>query len=392
MRVKLLYILGVNITLTIGDIMKRYFGILFFVTMLHILTIDARTITVVIASQSPQKIAAVKESFDIKFPDDTLLYISHKTSSLIPEQPVGFDCALQGVRNRLHSLPQEVIAADYIVAIENYIEQSPDTQRWYDKGLIVLQEPSQEIVLTTKSVFIPDMYVQLAQQMSTEVSENGFSTTVGAAIQYSFPDRSIDPHDWHCEVEFGGVSRQQLLQDTLNKALYDSQLNFLKSLVITYPDFPKPGITFANFLPIVHNAQAFGMTIDILAQRYKAKNISAVVGLESRGFIVGAALAYKLGVSFVPIRKPGKLPGSVYSVNYQKEYGFDTLVIAQDCLQPGQRVIIIDDLIATGGSARAAIELVRLAGGQPIEFVSLLKVAELEEQAYVDIPSFNLID
>ncbi len=161
---------------------------------------------------------------------------------------------------------------------------------------------------------------------------------------------------------------------------------------MSYPDIPKTDIIFANFLPILYNPQAFAMTIDLLVQRYKALNLNAVIGLESRGFILGAALAYELGVSFVPFRKPGKLPGPIYSVNYQKEYGFDTLVVSQDSLQPGQRVIIIDDLIATGGSARAAIELVHLTGAQPIEFVSLLKVAALEEQAYLSIPRFNLID
>ncbi len=372
--------------------MKNYFGFLFVVMMLHIFVIDARDITIVIASQSIQKIAAVKESFDEKFPDDTLLYISCKTDSLVSEQPVGFDSALQGARNRLYNLSEEILQADYIVSIENYIEQSPVTQRWYDKGLILLKQSSQEIILATKPVFIPDVYVQLAQQMSYEICECGYSTTVGAAIQQIFLDRPIDQHDWHREIEFGGVSRQELLKDALGKALYAEELKFLKSLVVVYPDFPKPGIAFANFLPILHNAQAFEMTIDLLAQRYKNKDISAIVGLESRGFILGAALAYKLGVSFVPVRKPGKLPGSIYSVTYQKEYGFDTLVISQDSLQSGQRVIIIDDLIATGGSARAAIELVNLAGGQSVEFVSLLKVDALEEQALLDIPSFNLID
>lgn len=372
--------------------MKMNYGLLCLAMMLHGLVSHAREITVVIASQSHQKISAVKQSFGEKFPHDTIVYISHTTSSLIPAQPIGYDCALQGVRNRLQNLPEKLQQADYVVSIENYIEQSPVTQRWYDKGLVLLKQASQEIILTTTPTFIPDVYVQLAQQMSLEVSEYGYSTTVGQAIQQSFPDRLIDPSDWHCKAEFGGISREQLLQDTLSKALYADELNFLKSLVLMYPDFPKPGITFANFLPILNSAQAFTMTIDLLAQRYRKQNISAVVGLESRGFILGAALAYKLGVSFVPVRKPGKLPGAIYSVDYQKEYGFDTLVIAQDSLQSGQRVIIIDDLIATGGSARAAIQLVRLTGAIPVEFVTLLKVDELAEQALLDIASFNLID
>ena len=199
--------------------MKKYFVFLCIVLVSQGLIIDARTITVVIASQSSQKVLAVQQSFNAKFPDDTLVYVLHKTSSLIPEQPVGFDCALQGVRNRLQSLPAESFKADYLVAIENYIEQSPVTKRWYDKGLVVLQQGSQEIVLISKATFILDSYVQLAQQMSFEVSQLGYSTTVGIAIQQSFPYRLIDPTDWHREVEFGGVSRHELLKDTIAKTL-----------------------------------------------------------------------------------------------------------------------------------------------------------------------------
>ena len=187
--------------------------------MLHTLVIDAGTITVVIASQSSQKISAVHKAFDEKFPHDTILYIPCKTDSLIPEQPVGFDCAMQGVYNRIQSIPTDLGEADYVVSIENYIEQSFVTQRWYDKGLILVQQSSQEIIMTTNPVFIPDIYIQLAQQMSTEISELGYSITVGTAIQKSFLDRSIDPQDWHREVEFGGVSRQQLLKEILDKVL-----------------------------------------------------------------------------------------------------------------------------------------------------------------------------
>jgi len=370
---------------------KNHFRFLFVSMMLNMLVVDARTIKVVVASQSLQKITAVKASFSKKFPDDELVYFLHKTFSGVPDQPVGAVSAMQGVRNRLDSLPKNMVA-DYVVAIESYIEQSSSTHRWYDKGLVVIKQGSQEYIMESQSVFIPDEYVQLAQTISGSISEYGYSATVGMAIEKSFLDKNIDPNDWHKEVEFGNVSRQQILQDVLDKILHDEELKFLKSLVLIYPDFPKVGIAFANFLPIVHNSQAFRLMIDLLAQRYRDKNIDVIVGLESRGFIIGAALAYELGVSFVPVRKPGKLPGPIYSVDYKKEYGFDTLVIAQDGLKSGQRVLIVDDLIATGGSARASIELVRLAGGDPVEFASLLKVAELEEQAILSIPSFNLID
>lgn len=372
------------------------------IVVLHSFAIQARTITVAIASNSSLKIAAVKTIFDHAFPEDTIEYSSHKTASLVPEQPIGIDAARQGVYNRLQCLPKEMLEADYVVSIENYIEQSCETQRWYDKGLILFKHAAQEIIITTQPTFVPEEYILHAQRMAQEISPLGYSVTIGKAIQEkicclsndgSFSlERYIDPSDWHREHEFGGVSRQQLLQEAIFKALHAQELSSLKSLVVTYPDFPKPGIMFANFLTMVNNPQAFQQSVDLLAERYKNQNIKAIVGLESRGFIHGAALAYKLGVSFVPVRKPGKLPGATFCVSYQKEYGTDTLVIAQDSLKKEQRVIIIDDLIATGGSARAAIELVRLAGGQPVEFVSLLKIPALEEQAQLSIPKFNLLD
>jgi len=371
--------------------MKYKFKTLCTLAMLYLFTIDARPINVVITSKSSQKVAAIKASFNQNFIHDDIFYFIYPTNSGIPEQPVGRDAAMQGIHNRLENLPKN-IEADYIIAIENYIEQSTTTDRWYDKGLIAIQQKTKTFIVTTKPVFIPDVYIKIAQQISDITCQLGYTTTVGKAIQQSFIDRNIDPTNWHQEPEFGGVSRQELLEDALHKALHAEELEFLKNLVLVFPDFPKPGITFANFLPLFQSPEGLQTTINLLAQRYNNKNIDVIVGLESRGFIIGAALAYKLGVSFVAIRKPGKLPGPIYSVDYQKEYGFDTLVIAQNALQQGQRVLIIDDLIATGGSARAAIELVNLAGGTPVEFVSLLKVAELEEQAILSIPTFNLID
>ena len=196
--------------------MKKYNGLLFIIMTLNTFIIHAHTMTVVIASKSYQKISAVKEFFNEKYPHHDILYISHTSFSLIPEQPVGVDCALQGARNRLYSLPAKLLEADFVISIENYIEQSSETQRWYDIGLIVIKQPKKETVVISKSTFIPDEYVQLAQQMSTQISGLGYSTTVGVAIQQSFAGRDVDPSDWHREPEFGGVSRQQILKDALN--------------------------------------------------------------------------------------------------------------------------------------------------------------------------------
>lgn len=176
------------------------------------------------------------------------------------------------------------------------------------------------------------------------------------------------------------------------KTLHKADIALLKSQIALYPDFPKPGILFEDFFPLCSNEKAFKLCIDLLAERYKTQNIDVIVGLESRGFILGSALAYKLGVAFVPIRKPGKLPGLTYSVSYEKEYGLDTLTISKTALKKNQRVLIIDDLIATGGTAKAGIELVTLAGGIPVEFASILEVKELGGRKKLSIPSFNLLD
>lgn len=176
------------------------------------------------------------------------------------------------------------------------------------------------------------------------------------------------------------------------KAIHANEIQSLKTKINVYKDFPKKGILFQDFSPILWHSESFQICINLFYEFYNQRGIEAVVGLESRGFIIGAALAYKLGVSFIPVRKAGKIPGAVYTVDYEKEYGMDSFCIAMDALNPDQNVLIIDDLIATGGSAIAAIELVKLAGGNPVEFASILEIKELRGRQKLNIPSFNLID
>jgi adenine phosphoribosyltransferase len=141
------------------------------------------------------------------------------------------------------------------------------------------------------------------------------------------------------------------------------------------PDFPVEGILFKDITPLLQSAAAFREAVDALAANYDGVAIDAVVAIESRGFIFGAPLAYRLGAGFVPVRKPGKLPAPSTSVAYALEYGTNTLEMHLDAVQPGQRVLIVDDLLATGGSAAAAAELVERLGGQ---VVGMAFVVELE--------------
>jgi adenine phosphoribosyltransferase len=137
----------------------------------------------------------------------------------------------------------------------------------------------------------------------------------------------------------------------------------LKKLVRTVPDFPKPGILFYDITTLLKDKKGFAQLIDALAAHYIGKEIDLVLGIEARGFIFGPALAYRLNAGFVPVRKPRKLPAPTARVTYDLEYGADTLEIHLDAIQPGNRVVIVDDLLATGGTMEATIKLVRQLGG-----------------------------
>ena len=137
----------------------------------------------------------------------------------------------------------------------------------------------------------------------------------------------------------------------------------LKSFIRDIPDFPKAGIMFRDITPLLASPPAFRSAIESLADKYRAARVDVIVAAEARGFIFAAPLAVALGAGFVPIRKPGKLPFNKHSHNYDLEYGSDTLEMHQDGLQQGQRVLVVDDLLATGGTVRACAQLVERCGG-----------------------------
>jgi adenine phosphoribosyltransferase len=148
----------------------------------------------------------------------------------------------------------------------------------------------------------------------------------------------------------------------------------LKKVIKDVPDFPKPGIIFKDITGIFKDKKVFKALINFLHKRYKSKKIDAIVAIESRGFIFGAPLAYKLGVPFIPARKPGKLPRAAYKVEYALEYGKDALEIHKDALKAGQNVLVIDDLLATGGTAGAAAKLVETAGASVAELCFVIEL------------------
>lgn len=151
--------------------------------------------------------------------------------------------------------------------------------------------------------------------------------------------------------------------------LNESQKNIICSSIRDIPDFPKPGIIFKDITTLLNNKEAYGTLMSHLNERYKGYNLDYIAGIESRGFIFGSALAASLGLGFVPIRKPGKLPSTVVSEKYSLEYGTDEVQIHLDAFRgkEGARVLLVDDLIATGGTAVAAANLINKAGGHCVE-------------------------
>jgi adenine phosphoribosyltransferase len=152
----------------------------------------------------------------------------------------------------------------------------------------------------------------------------------------------------------------------------------LKSLIREVPDFPTPGILFRDITPLLGDASAFRHVLDALAEEATQARAGAIVGIESRGFIFGCPLADRLRLPFVPVRKPGKLPAARMSVEYSLEYGDNRLDIHEDALEAGRRAYVVDDLLATGGTARAAGKLVELIGGTVAGFGFVIELTELQ--------------
>ena len=166
----------------------------------------------------------------------------------------------------------------------------------------------------------------------------------------------------------------------------------LKALIRDVPDFPQPGIVFRDITPLLANPEAFSTVVDTIVVRFGRGNVDKVVGIEARGFIVAAPVAYHFSAGFVPVRKKGKLPWESEAEDYQLEYGTETLEIHRDAFEPGERVLIVDDVLATGGTARATSRLVERLGAKVIGIACIIELAELSGRDKLgDVDFFSLI-
>ncbi|MFZ0428186.1 MAG: adenine phosphoribosyltransferase [Acidobacteriota bacterium] len=167
----------------------------------------------------------------------------------------------------------------------------------------------------------------------------------------------------------------------------------LKKIIREIPDFPKPGILFYDVTTLFKDPRGFRQAVDLLTERYRDRGVRKILGIESRGFILGPILAYNLGAGFVPVRKKGKLPAETLSVSYQLEYGTDTLEIHKDAVEPGEKVLVVDDLIATGGTAAATVQMVHELGGDLVGLAFLIELTFLNGRAKIppDVDVFSLL-
>lgn len=158
----------------------------------------------------------------------------------------------------------------------------------------------------------------------------------------------------------------------------------LRTFIRDVPDFPKQGILFKDITPLLSNPSSLAMAVEVLCNPFRGQNIQAVIGAESRGFIFGTAIAQSLSCGFVPVRKPGKLPSAKLALTYDLEYGQDTLEIHKDGIKRGERCLVVDDLLATGGTMKACCDLVEMLGGQIVGIAVLIELTFLKGRARFD--------
>lgn len=169
-------------------------------------------------------------------------------------------------------------------------------------------------------------------------------------------------------------------------------LQDIRDIIRSVPDFPKPGVIFRDVTPLLGNARLFGASLDLLLEGYSKNNVDVIAGVDSRGFIFGAAAAARADLPFVPIRKKNKLPWRTFEESYELEYGVDTLAIHQDAFRPGSKVLLVDDLMATGGTALASLKLIHRCGAKLVGCSFLIELVDLGGSAKLkDVPIRSLI-
>ncbi|KAH9623439.1 hypothetical protein KSS87_023140 [Heliosperma pusillum] len=238
--------------------------------------------------------------------------------------------------------------------------------------------------ITSVNSIFPRAYPSLSKLCSTKLTPN--SLFHSHFVHYS----SSLLHRSYCVK--GDLSSNLVNMALDSEVSNDDRISRIASTIRIIPNFPKPGIMFQDITTMLLDPKAFKDTIDMFVERYKGKDIAVVAGVEARGFIFGPPIALAIGAKFVPMRKPGKLPGEVISEEYSLEYGTDKMEMHVGAVEAGERAIVIDDLIATGGTLSAAIKLLERVGVNVVESACLIELPELKGRERLgDNPLFVLI-
>lgn len=233
-----------------------------------------------------------------------------------------------------------------------------------------------------------ELYLNVVQNHPTNHHIHGYDMTIGDV--YHQNDNNIDSKNWMKSLGFDRVDQiMNACENALQKLLIVSKYNYIN-------DYPKKGVVFQDLMPVLYDGNTFNSLINLIKQYYvkliQQKNLTNVkiAGLESRGLMLAGAIAFALNVGFIPLRKKGKLPGEVYHVSYNTEYSTDTIEIQPNAIDLNDNIIIVDDLIATGGSLLAACKLIEKCGGNVVELLVLRKVDALYDKATNVLQNYNI--
>lgn len=340
-------------------------------------------IAVALASKSHIKLDALREFLikDQNFNTNTLNIACYEIKNeLIPEQPLndGLECAKLRIEEILTKQKLDQIWSDYIISIENYIDMNCNK----DFCMVVIQNKNFSSSGRSNGIDIDPNYLkEVTQHINSKYKCFGSSKTYGSIISR---EKNVPSDNWMKDIN--GIDRKDQIIQALKRAM--NKIIIKKNFRIE-ENYPKKGVTFKDICPILSQPGLFRKLIKSITDHYENHKIDFIVGLEARGFILGSALALKLNVGFIPIRKIGKLPGETFKQSYKKEYGEDILEIQKQAFPKNSRILVIDDIVATGGSLEAAVSLIKKLDGVLVDCCVLDFVPELKIQCSAllkDIP------
>ena len=334
--------------------------------------------TLVLTSESRIKIDALSSLF----PYAHISYYSTSDAE-IPEQPINSAGKCAGMRIDYVKENNELPKYDAIVSIENGVVLDKD--KFCDVCFVVFETcDGMRFVGNSKGIDIPPEYqdkLMDATPNTYKLNNLGAPVTVGSLINQEHPD--IPDNNWMAHPKFGGFDRRLQIRDALCNCFNNYYNTLLGQNILSFQDFPKPGVEFKDLSKIISNPKYFQMLVDFMYFKILESGLKfdKVVGLDARGFIYGPLLAYKCNAGFVMARKKGKLPGKSKSVDYGTEYSFDSIEIMEGIIKHNDRILIVDDLVATGGSLQAAKRLVEQFEGETVGCFCVLRVPDLAEMA-----------